>query len=105
MAQERQRRWGSPATVPASQVIDGDHFAFGETVEISGTINGNLYASGGQVVIDGRVNGDVLSPAAESVCLEPFLRMCGLPGPGSDFGNVGRNLTVAGGNVEMPHRQ
>jgi len=59
--QERARQRGSGhATLPASQVVDGDHFAFGKTVEISGTINGGLYVSGGQVVIDGRVNGDVL---------------------------------------------
>lgn len=32
----RQRGSGSHATVPASQVVDGDYFAFGKTVEISG---------------------------------------------------------------------
>ena len=80
-AQERarQRGSGSHATVPSSQVVDGDYFAFGETVEISGTINGDLYASGGQVVIDGRVNGDVLVAGGRVSCLEPYLRTCGLP--------------------------
>ena len=102
VAQERQRRSGSRATVPASQVIDGDHFAFGETVEISGTINGDLYASGGQVVIDGRVNGDVLVAGGRvslSGTVSQDVRAAG--GQVAITGNVGRNLTVAGGNVEI----
>jgi cytoskeletal protein CcmA (bactofilin family) len=103
-AQERarQRGSGSSATVPASQVIDGDYFAFGETVEISGTINGDLYASGGQVVIDGRVNGDVLVAGGRvnlSGTVSQDVRAAG--GQVAIAGNVGRNLTVAGGNVEI----
>ncbi|HEY7554467.1 MAG TPA: polymer-forming cytoskeletal protein [Candidatus Binatia bacterium] len=103
-AQERarQRRSGSHATVPASQVVDGDYFAFGETVEISGTINGDLYASGGQVVIDGRVNGDVLVAGGRvslSGTVSQDVRAAG--GQVAITGNVGRNLTVAGGNVEI----
>jgi cytoskeletal protein CcmA (bactofilin family) len=103
-AQERARRRGSErhATVPASQVVDGDYFAFGETVEISGTINGDLYASGGQVVIDGRVNGDVLVAGGRvnlSGTVSQDVRAAG--GKVTIAGNVGRNLTVAGGNVEI----
>ena len=103
-AQERSRQSGSAshATVPASQVIDGDYFAFGETVEISGTINGDLYASGGQVVIDGRVNGDVLVAGGRvslSGAVSQDVRAAG--GQITVAGNVGRNLTVAGGNVEI----
>ena len=103
-AQERPRRRGSGghATVPASQVVDGDYFAFGETVEISGTINGDLYASGGQVVIDGRVNGDVLVAGGRvrlSGTVSQDVRAAG--GQVMIAGNVGRNLTVAGGNVEI----
>lgn len=103
-AQERSRQSGSAshATVPASQVIDGDYFAFGETVEISGTINGDLYASGGQVVIHGRVNGDVLVAGGRvslSGAVSQDVRAAG--GQITVAGNVGRNLTVAGGNVEI----
>jgi cytoskeletal protein CcmA (bactofilin family) len=103
-AQERarQRGSGSYATVPASQVVDGDYFAFGETVEISGTINGDLYASGGQVVIDGRVNGDILVAGGRvslSGNVSQDVRAAG--GQVTIAGNVGRNLTVAGGNVEI----
>ena len=103
-AQERPRQRGSAshATVQASQVVDGDYFAFGETVEISGTINGDLYASGGQVVIDGRVNGDVLVAGGRvrlSGTVSQNVRAAG--GQVAIAGNVGRNLTVAGGNVEI----
>jgi cytoskeletal protein CcmA (bactofilin family) len=103
-AQERvrQRGSGSHATVPASQVVDGDYFAFGPTVEISGTINGDLYASGGQVVIDGHVNGDVLVAGGRvslSGTVSQDVRAAG--GQVAITGNVGRNLTVAGGNVEI----
>ena len=103
-AQERARQRGSGgrATVPASQVVDGDYFAFGETVEISGTINGDLYASGGQVVINGRVNGDVLVAGGRvslSGTVSQDVRAAG--GQITIAGNIGRNLTVAGGNVEI----
>jgi hypothetical protein len=48
-AQERAGRSGSRSrvAVPASEVVNGDYFAFGGSVEIAGTINGDLYASGG----------------------------------------------------------
>jgi len=103
-AQERARQRGSRsrATVPASQVVDGDYFAFGKTVEISGTINGDLYASGGQVIIDGRVNGDVLVAGGRvslSGTVSQDVRAAG--GQVAIVGNIGRNLTVAGGNVEI----
>lgn len=102
-AQERPRqRSARHATVPASQVVDGDYFAFGETVEISGTVNGDLYASGSQVVIDGRVNGDVLVAGGRvnlSGSVSQDVRAAG--GQVTIAGNVGRNLTVAGGNVEI----
>ena len=103
-AQERARERGSDrhATVPAAQIINGDYFAVGDTVEISGTINGDLYASGGQVIIDGRVNGDVLVAGGRvnlSGTVSQDVRAAG--GQVTIAGNLGRNLTVAGGNVEI----
>lgn len=103
-AQERAvpSRPGSHATVSPSQVVNGDYFAFGETVEIAGTINGDLYAAGGQVVIDGRVNGDVLAAGGRvsiSGTVSQDVRAAG--GQVTITGNIGRNLTVAGGNVEI----
>jgi cytoskeletal protein CcmA (bactofilin family) len=103
-AQERGGQSGSrrSVTVPASQVVNGDYFAFGGNVEISGTINGDLYASGGQVVIDGTVNGDVLVAGGRvslSGTVSQDVRAAG--GQITISGKVGRNLTVAGGQVEL----
>ena len=101
-AQERASGSRSRVTVPASQVVNGDYFAFGGTVEISGTINGDLYASGGQVVIDGTVNGDVLVAGGRvglSGTVSQDVRAAG--GQVTISGGVGRNLTVAGGQVEL----
>ena len=104
-AQERADRNGSRSrrvTVPASEVVNGDYFAFGGNVEISGTINGDLYASGGQVVIDGTVNGDVLVAGGRvslSGTVSQDVRAAG--GQITISGQVGRNLTVAGGQVEL----
>jgi cytoskeletal protein CcmA (bactofilin family) len=82
--------------------VNGDYFAFGETVEISGTINGDLYASGGQVIVDGRVNGDVLIAGGKVTLpgtVAQDVRAAG--GNVTITGSVGRNLTVAGGDVEL----
>jgi cytoskeletal protein CcmA (bactofilin family) len=103
-AQERSDRAASRShtTLSQSQVIDGDYFAFGESVEISGTVNGDLYASGGQVIIDGRVNGDILVAGGKvsvSGIVSQDVRAAG--GNVTITGNIGRNLTVAGGNVEL----
>jgi cytoskeletal protein CcmA (bactofilin family) len=103
-AQERAGGIGSRShvAVPASQVVNGDYFAFGGTVEIAGTINGDLYASGGQVVIDGTVNGDVLVAGGRvslSGTVSQDVRAAG--GQVTISGKVGRNLTVAGGQVEL----
>ncbi|HEY7322441.1 MAG TPA: polymer-forming cytoskeletal protein [Candidatus Binatia bacterium] len=102
-AQERPgRRSRNRVTVPASQVVNGDYFAFGGTVEISGTINGDLYASGRQVIIDGTVNGDVLVAGGKvslSGTVSQDVRAAG--GQVTISGNIGRNLTIAGGQVEL----
>lgn len=103
-AQERSGRSGSRSrvTVPASEVVNGDHFAFGRTVEISGTINGDLYASGRQVIIDGTVNGDVLVAGGKvtlSGNVSQDVRVAG--GQVTISGSIGRNLTVAAGQVEL----
>ncbi|HXV80780.1 MAG TPA: polymer-forming cytoskeletal protein [Candidatus Binatia bacterium] len=103
-AQERAGSSGSAAqvTVPPSQVVSGDYFAFGERVEIYGTINGDLYASGGRVVIAGRVNGDVLAAGGRvsvSGTVSQDVRTAG--GQVNITGDIGRNLTVAGGSVDL----
>lgn len=94
--------WDNRRSLPASKVVSGDYFAFGDTVEISGTINGDLYASGGQVIIDGQVNGDVLVAGGKvslSGTVSQDVRAAG--GNVTITGSIGKNLTVAGGNVEL----
>jgi cytoskeletal protein CcmA (bactofilin family) len=93
---------GGAAGVSASQVIEGDYFAFGPLVEISGTVNGDVYAFGGQIMIDGRVNGDVIVAGGRvsvSGVVAQDLRALG--GQVSVGGNIGRNATVAAGNFEL----
>lgn len=101
--EEGAKGWyGEAGGVPASQVITGDHFAFGPLVEIAGTVNGDVYALGGQVLIDGRVNGDVLVAAGRvsvSGAVAQDLRVIG--GQVIVTGNIGRNVTVSAGNLEL----
>lgn len=90
------------SSVPASETVEGDHFALGPLVTISGTVNGDVYGFGGQVVIDGKVNGDLLVAGGRvsiSGSVSQDVRVAG--GQLSISGNVGKNLTVMGGNVEL----
>ncbi|NIO08898.1 MAG: hypothetical protein GTO40_13140, partial [Deltaproteobacteria bacterium] len=97
-----QTWYGQPVSVPASQIINGDYFAYGPLVEVSGTVNGDVYAVGGQILIDGQVNGDVLIAGGQvtiSGSVSQDARVAG--GQVSFSGTIGRNLTVAAGNVEL----
>jgi len=94
------KRRSSP--VAASQIIDGDHFAFGPLVTISGTVNGDVYALGGQIIMDGRVNGDLLVAGGTVSVSGDVAQDMRISGGQIDItGRVGRNLTAAGGNVEL----
>jgi cytoskeletal protein CcmA (bactofilin family) len=98
---ERSRRSRS-SSVPASQVVQGNYFAFGPMAEISGTVDGDVYAFAGQVVVNGTVNGDLLVAGGRvsvSGAVAQDVRATG--GHISVTGAVGRNLTVAAGNVEL----
>jgi cytoskeletal protein CcmA (bactofilin family) len=89
-------------SVPASETVEGDHFALGPLVTISGTVNGDVYGFGGQVVVDGKVNGDLLVAGGRvsiSGSVSEDVRVAG--GQLSISGDVGKNLTVMGGNVEL----
>ena len=89
-------------SVPAGEVIEGDYFAFGKSVEISGTVNGDVYAAGGTILIDGNINGDLLAAGGEitvSGTVSQDARLAG--GRVTISGNIKRNLTVGGGSVEM----
>lgn len=89
-------------TLPAGEVIDGDYFAFGDSIEISGIVNGDVYAVGGSILIEGQINGDLLAAGGEVAISGTILEDARILGGGVTInGDVKRNLTVAGGNVEL----
>jgi hypothetical protein len=88
--------------LPAGQVIEGNYFAIGKTVEISGIVEGDVYVLGGQVIIDGKVTGDVLGAGGSLLITGEVggsIRVLGgqimLSGP------VGRNVTLVAGNAQV----
>ncbi|MCB1109424.1 MAG: hypothetical protein KDK64_00435 [Chlamydiia bacterium] len=86
----------------STEVVDGDYFAHGRTVEISGTVNGDLYVLGGQIFIDGNVNGDVLVAGGSvevSGKVTNDVRL--LAGQALITGEIGRNLTAATATIEL----
>ncbi len=71
--------------LPADQVVHGNYYALGDSVEISGIVTGDLYVLAGQVFVDGHVEGDVLA----------------LGGSVEISGRVGNNIRVLGGQVTL----
>jgi cytoskeletal protein CcmA (bactofilin family) len=47
--------------IPKGEVIQGDLYASGGTVDIEGGVNGDLLVAGGYVVVNGDVSGDLIS--------------------------------------------
>ena len=93
---------GSNVTVAYDEVIEGDYFAFGETVEISGTITGDLYILASQAFVDGVVKGDLLIAAGTGEIegnIEGNVRAIG--GRILLDGRIGHDATVAGGSVDV----
>lgn len=93
---------GEVVTVAKGETVQGDFFAFGETVEISGTVNGDVYTAGGQVSVDGTVNGDLLAAGGTisiSGRVDQDVRAAG--GQLTISGEVGGNITLGAGNVEL----
>ncbi|MER3424591.1 MAG: hypothetical protein C4293_16600 [Nitrospiraceae bacterium] len=103
-ADDKQEKsgFGSVASVPAGEVINGDYFAIGRAVEISGTVNGDVYAAGGTVLVDGVVNGDVLASGGTvtvSGAIAQDARIMG--GRITVSGTIGRGATIVGGDVNV----
>jgi cytoskeletal protein CcmA (bactofilin family) len=87
-------------TLGAEEVVDGNYYAAGETIEILGTVNGDVYAVGGQVLVKGTVNGDLITAGGVvdiSGYIDQDVRVAG--GQVSINAAVGKNLSAAGGNV------
>lgn len=89
-------------SLPKGEVVDGNYYAAGESVEIFGTVNGDVYAFGGQVLIDGEITGDLITAGGMvnvSGTVGQDLRAAG--GQIVINSNVGKNLSVAGGNIDI----
>ena len=53
-------RQGSDITIPSSETINDDLYAFGQTITILGTVKGDVIAVGNTINIDGTVSGNVM---------------------------------------------
>ncbi|OGM75292.1 hypothetical protein A2382_03395 [Candidatus Woesebacteria bacterium RIFOXYB1_FULL_38_16] len=89
-------------TLGQNEVINGNYYAAGETVEILGTINGDAYIAGGQVFINGTINGDLLV-AGGTVTISGQIKedVRAVGGQITVNAKIGKNLSVAGGNLDI----
>lgn len=91
-------RAGDVITVPTSETVEGDLYAFAGTVTMDGTVDGDLVAFGGTVQVNGSVSGDVLtSGGTVSIAgtVDGDVRTAG--GQVTVSGSVGEDLLAAGG--------
>jgi cytoskeletal protein CcmA (bactofilin family) len=70
-------------TIPTTDTIDDDLYAFGANIAINGTIHGDLIAAGNYISVDGNVTGDVIA-AGQSVSIR---------------GQVGGSVRAAGSTI------
>ncbi|GAB4388493.1 MAG: hypothetical protein Kow0025_08100 [Thermodesulfovibrionales bacterium] len=84
------------------EVVEGDYFAAGETVEVLGEVRGDVVAIGGTVVVAGRVDGDlILSGGSIEVTGQAGGDARLLAGTATISGSVGGNVSAAGGTVRL----
>lgn len=91
---------GKYVYVSKDQVIEGNFYTAGDTVDINGTVNGDIIVAGGNINITGAVSGDVIAVGGRVHVSGPVqgdLRVAG--GDISVDSVIGKNATVAGGNV------
>lgn len=88
--------------LPPGEVVEGDYFAAGETVEIMGEVRGDVFAAGGTVVVAGLVEGDLLLSGGR---IEVTGQAGGdarlLAGTATVSGSVGGDLSAAGGTIRL----
>lgn len=53
-------RTGDVVTVPSTETVPGDLYAFAREVIVDGTVHGDVVAGGGTVTVDGKVDGNVI---------------------------------------------
>lgn len=95
-------RAGESLTIPASETVDHDLYAFASTVIVDGTIEGDLIAAGGQVVVNGTVTGDLLGAAGTigiGGTVEGDARLAA--GQLTVAGTVGEDALLAAGEVDI----
>jgi hypothetical protein len=89
-------------TIGKDEVIHSDLYAVGGRIRMEGTVEGDLVVAGGDIEISGHVLGDVLSSSGN-------LRVTGkVDGSVRSYagnvlvkGTIGRNLMVAGGDINI----
>jgi len=89
-------------TIAKDEVIHSDLYAAGGRIRVEGTVEGDLVVAGGDIEISGHVLGDVLSSSGN-------LRVIGkVDGSVRSYagnllvkGTVGRNVMIAGGDVNI----
>jgi len=91
---------GDTVIIHRDEVIEGDFFIAGETVEFSGTINGDLYIVGNQISVSGQVDGDLLAAGGEISITGVITQNVRAAGAQITIkGSVGRNISLAGVNI------
>jgi predicted anti-sigma-YlaC factor YlaD len=91
-------------TIGPDEVIHGDLYVASRRVRIEGTIDGDLVVAGGEIEIPGHVTGDVISTSGVlqiSGQVDGSVRS--YAGNMSISGKIGRNVVIAGGDVNLEH--
>jgi hypothetical protein len=78
-------RSGDVVTVPSTETVNSDLYAFGREVVVNGTIHGDVVAAGGSVTVNGKVDGDVIVGA----------------GTVNVSGSIGGSVIAGGGTMDI----
>ncbi|HJW21890.1 MAG TPA: hypothetical protein VJ506_05620 [Candidatus Limnocylindrales bacterium] len=95
-------RTGDVVTVPSTETVNSDLYAFAREVVVDGTVLGDVVAGAGTVTIDGKVDGDVIV-AGGTVHVSGAIGGSVIAGGGTvDVnGTVGGAIRVGGGQVTI----
>jgi cytoskeletal protein CcmA (bactofilin family) len=93
-------------TLAAGETVEGNLYAFGNTVTIDGTVTGDLIATGSAIKIgpEGRVGGDLMAGGGEisvSGTVDGDVRSAGYLVEIADGGSVGGEVLAAGFSLEV----
>lgn len=85
------------------EVINGNYYAAGQTVEINGTVNGDIFVAGNTIVISSEnINGDIFAVGSSITIKGKVNGSLRLVGENIDLsGEVTRNAMVAGQNFRV----